>query len=132
MFTYDLNSNDDTIKKISWVRLAIGDTKEGEGVRYDLSNFDDDEILTFLEQAGGDVDMAAAFAMLSLANEYASKASSLQFGSLREDLDRRASDLRKMANTKLQHATQKRRYQLYEEEKRTSTGTVTVPLNVWG
>lgn len=69
-FTYDLSSTGDDLL-VSKVRLTIGDTTEGVGVKPDGNNFDDAEIQVALDDAGDDVNLAASFICQWLANSYA-------------------------------------------------------------
>jgi len=70
-FTYDLSSADTTTLLISRLRLEIGDTVEGAGVRPDDSNFTDVELQSLLTRASNDVERAAAYACGILATTWA-------------------------------------------------------------
>jgi hypothetical protein len=67
-FSYDLGTH------VGQVRLALGDTMYGSGVRPDGTNLDDSEIECFLTQEGDDVDMATARACEVLATMWAGQA----------------------------------------------------------
>lgn len=66
-FTYDLGSANAGLLNISKVRLEIGDTVSGVGVRPDGSNLSNEEIQTWLTAEGDDVMLAAARACDALA-----------------------------------------------------------------
>lgn len=59
-FTYDLGSANADLLNISKVRLEIGDTVSGVGVRPDGSNLSNEEIQHWLTEESGDVMLAAA------------------------------------------------------------------------
>lgn len=79
-FTYD-HAVDPTTAKI---RLLIGDSRRDAGPRPDGSNFSNEEIAVFLEQEGGHAMRAAAAALETLANEWASYAGELRTGPVDE------------------------------------------------
>jgi hypothetical protein len=78
-FTYDLTTN------VGQVRLALGDTVSGSGVRPDGSNFTDAEIQYFLTQEADSVAGATAAACAALAVAW-SNVANLTVGPRREDL----------------------------------------------
>ena len=67
-FTYDITT------ACGQVRLALGDTTSGSGVRPDGSNFSDAEIAYFLAQEEQSVDGATARACEVLATQWATQA----------------------------------------------------------
>lgn len=67
-FTYDLTMD------AGKLRLEIGDSTEGTGVRPDGTNFEDDEIAYILDQEGGSLGRAVARACEMLATLWASAA----------------------------------------------------------
>lgn len=67
-FTYDLAEN------VGKLRLALGDTTSGSGVKPDGANFSDEELEYILEQEGDSVDMATARACEMLATHWANQA----------------------------------------------------------
>lgn len=77
-FTYDLTES------VGQVRLALGDTTSGAGVRPDGSNFGDDEIQLFVDQENS-VDLAVARACDVLATQWTTVAN-LTVGPRREEL----------------------------------------------
>jgi hypothetical protein len=64
-FTYDLSTN------VGMVRIALGDSTEGSGVRPDGTNLSDEELTHFLTLEGNDVDRATARACEVLATQWA-------------------------------------------------------------
>lgn len=54
-FTYSLASSDDATVRIAKVRLELGDTAYGLGVKPDNSNFSDEEIAVWLEEESNHV-----------------------------------------------------------------------------
>lgn len=78
-FTYDLTTN------IGKLRLALGDTTDGAGVRPDGANLEDEELDAFLALEGDNVDLATARACEVLATQWANVAD-LQVGPRRESL----------------------------------------------
>lgn len=68
--TYNLDESGQKLL-ISQVRLEIGDTVEGQGVRSDGSNFLDAEILHFLGRANDNYLLASAYACEALSREWA-------------------------------------------------------------
>jgi hypothetical protein len=83
-FTYDLTT------AIGKVRLALGDTTDGTGPRPDGSNFEDEELDTFLVLEDDDVELATARALEVLATQWASRAD-LQVGPRKESLSQIAA-----------------------------------------
>lgn len=83
-FTYDLTTD------IGKVRLALGDTTDGSGPRPDGSNFEDEELDTFLVLEDDDVELATARALEVLAIQWASRAD-LQVGPRKESLSQIAA-----------------------------------------
>jgi|WetSurMetagenome_2_1015567.scaffolds.fasta_scaffold20352_3 hypothetical protein len=77
-FSYDLTES------VGQVRLALGDTTSGAGVRPDGSNFSDDEIQYFVDQENN-LDLAVARACDVLATQWTTVAD-LQVGPRREAL----------------------------------------------
>lgn len=84
-FTYDLSSSATTDLNISKVRLELGDTIAGAGVRTDGSNLSDEEIQVWLTAEGSSVMLAAARACEMLARDWA-RVASIQLGPRREAL----------------------------------------------
>lgn len=91
-FTYDLTTD------IGKVRLALGDTSDGSGMRPDGANFEDEELDTFLVLEGDDVELATARALEVLANQWASRAD-LQVGPRKESLSQIATRYAELAKT---------------------------------
>ena len=77
-FSYDLTT------AVGQVRLALGDTTSGTGVRPDGSNFSDAEIAYFVAQESS-IELAVARACDALATQWATVAN-LAVGPRREDL----------------------------------------------
>lgn len=99
-FTYDLASADVDKLNISKVRLEIGDTVSGSGVRSSGANLTDEEIQVWLDSEEEEIMLAAARACEMLARDWA-KAASIQLGPRREQLsdvakawERQAEELR--------------------------------------
>lgn len=71
-FTYSLSDANETNKLISKVRLEIGDTQEGLGVRpnRNQSNFTDEEIQYWLTEEDNDPMLASARACDALASAW--------------------------------------------------------------
>lgn len=67
-FTYDLAT------EVGRLRLALGDTADGAGVKPDGSNFSDEELAYFLAVEGNVVDLATARACEALATAWANVA----------------------------------------------------------
>ena len=90
-FTYDLGSSDAAIVTISEVRLELGDTSSGAGVRPDGSNFSDEELQYFIDQADGDVEGAVGRACSSLAKQWTVVAN-ITVGPRKEELGKVAGE----------------------------------------
>lgn len=71
-FTYDLGSALLEVQDISKIRLLIGDTIVDEGPKPTGHNFEDEELLAFLDEEEDDTGKAAALAIETLANMWAS------------------------------------------------------------
>jgi hypothetical protein len=69
--TYDITQTGGTIASISQVRLELGDTVDGSGVKPDGTNFTDVEITYFYATEGNSVRGAAARAAEALARAWA-------------------------------------------------------------
>lgn len=80
-FTYDENLP--TAK--DWVRLYIGDTVTGQGVRPDDRNFSDEEVNAILTEQGGDKSKATAVLLGVLSTEW-SKVADITVGARHESL----------------------------------------------
>lgn len=98
MFTYNLST------PLGKLRLNIGDTvnaskEPGAGVRYGGINFTDEELTAVLTEAKENIIKATSDALLILASEYSSKATTIQFGSVREEMELVASELRRQSTT---------------------------------
>jgi hypothetical protein len=85
-FTYDLASSDATLLLISKVRLEIGDTIVGLGVRPNGSNLTDEEISLWLTEESDVVLLAAARACDALARAWANYVNTTA-GKLKEELN---------------------------------------------
>lgn len=85
-FTYNLADTDATIVLISKVRLEIGDTAEGSGVRPDGSNLSDEEITYWLTEETDVFLLAAARACDALSRAWANYVNTTA-GKLKEELD---------------------------------------------
>lgn len=83
-FTYNLASADPDIVNISRVRLEIGDTVSGSGVRPSNANLTDEEIGVWLAQASDNVYVAAAMACNALSRHW-STMTNLSVGSRSEN-----------------------------------------------
>ena len=70
-FSYDLADADETIVLISKVRLEIGDTVSGVGVKPDGSNISDEEITVWLDDEDNSVMKVVARACDALARMWA-------------------------------------------------------------
>lgn len=95
-FTYDLST------QVGQIRLEIGDTQQGGGVRPNGSNYADEEIAHFLAEEAGHTGRATARACEALARDWARTAGSQRLGPrsherLQADaFDRQAQALRKI------------------------------------
>jgi hypothetical protein len=78
-FTYDLTETDDLLL-ISKVRLELGDTISGSGVRPVNVNFSDEEIQIWLDEESDDIQAVVGRAAQALANMWASAAVSETVG----------------------------------------------------
>lgn len=93
-FTYDLTTD------IGQIRLEIGDTEEGQGVKPDGSNFSDEELQVILDREGG-VMAAVAGVCEVLATQYARLVDTSvgprreALGSIAQQYAARAAQLRK-------------------------------------
>lgn len=85
-FTYDLASADATKVLISKVRLEIGDSVEGAGVRPDGRNLSDEEISYWLTEESDVFLLAAARACDALSRAWANYVNTTA-GKLKEELD---------------------------------------------
>ncbi len=85
-FTYDLANVDTTLLLISKVRLEIGDTVEGAGVRPDGRNLSDAEISFWLTEESEVYLLAAARACDAMSRAWANYVD-ITAGKLRENLD---------------------------------------------
>jgi hypothetical protein len=83
-FSYDLTATGDTLN-IAKVRLELGDTTSGVGVRPDGTNFTNEELQIFLDREGDDVMRATAAACEALARAW-SVVANITVGPRREDL----------------------------------------------
>lgn len=70
-FTYDLSSVDEDLLAISTVRLELGDTVSGTGVRPNGTNLTDEEISMWLDAEGSVVMRGVARACEALARMWA-------------------------------------------------------------
>lgn len=70
-FTYNLASTDGDTLNIAKVRLELGDTTSGSGVRPDGSNLGDEEIAVWLDREADDVMRATAAACEALSRQWA-------------------------------------------------------------
>ena len=99
-FTYNLGSSDNAIARIAAVRLELGDTVYGTGVKPDGSNFTDAEITYWLTQENDDVNGAVYRACSSLAKQWTNVANETvgprktEFGKVAGEWATRAKDLR--------------------------------------
>ena len=84
-FTYNLSSVDANLLNVSRVRLELGDTELGAGVRPDGSNLQDEEILIWLEEEDNDIQQAVGRACAALANAWTT-VGSITVGPRREEL----------------------------------------------
>ena len=73
-FTYNLASSDPATLNVSLVRLELGDTTDGSGVRPDNSNLTDEELAVWLAREEDDVLRAAAAACEALSRMWANAA----------------------------------------------------------
>lgn len=80
-FTYDLTAADADLLLISKVRLELGDTVSGSGVRPGGLNLSDEEISSWLNEEVDNIQSVAGRAALALANVWASASVSETVGS---------------------------------------------------
>jgi hypothetical protein len=73
-FTYNISATVATTLLVAKVRLEIGDSSLGAGVRPDRTNFTDEEIAIWLAETSNDYHLAAARAFEVLAGVWASAA----------------------------------------------------------
>jgi len=88
-FSYVLDSSNADNQAVAAVRLRIGDTNPCDGVRVDGSNIEDEEILHFLERAGGNEDSAVLAIIDMLAMSW-SRAVDITVGPRKEALSQAA------------------------------------------
>lgn len=99
-FTYDLTATGDTLL-IAKVRLEIGDTVSGNGVRPSNENLLDEEIQIWLDEESDKVLLAAARACFALARMWSNVASisegphSEQLGKISESWQARGEQIAK-------------------------------------
>lgn len=98
-FHYDIESVDPVVLAISQVRLQLGDTDEGRGVRANGRNIQDAELQTILDGNSSDVLRAVGAACEMLSRDWSRVASisvgprSQQFGLVAEQWAKRAAEL---------------------------------------
>lgn len=97
-FTYLLTSTDEVLLAISKVRLEIGDTVSGIGVRPDNSNLTDAEITVWLEDEDSHVMRTAARACEALARMW-SPVANVTTGPRKEEYGTIAANWAKQAKT---------------------------------
>ncbi|HSW63421.1 MAG TPA: hypothetical protein VLH56_08935 [Dissulfurispiraceae bacterium] len=101
--TYNLANADPQIVLISLVRLEIGDTTLGAGVRPDGSNLSDEEISVWLQREGDDILRSTAAACEALSRQWANMANITlgprkeELGKISDNYARRAEQLRERA-----------------------------------
>lgn len=99
-FTYNLASATASIVLISKVRLEIGDTVSGTGIRPDGTNLSDEEIAVWLDQEDDDVMLAAARACDAMSRAWSVVANETvgprktEFGKVSGEYEKRAESLR--------------------------------------
>lgn len=99
-FTYSLASADATIAALSQVRLELGDTTAGQGVRANNANLSDEELTVMLERESSNVMRTVAAACEMLSRDWSRVASttigprSQQFGAVAGEYAKRAATLR--------------------------------------
>ncbi|HSV86946.1 MAG TPA: hypothetical protein VLH85_10250 [Levilinea sp.] len=102
-FTYDLANGNSQIVLISLVRLEIGDTTLGAGVRPDGSNLSDEEIGIWLAREGDDILRSTAAACEALSRQWANVANITlgprkeELGKVSDNYARRAEQLREQS-----------------------------------
>lgn len=102
-FNYDI-SGSGTALTVARVRLDIGDTTSGAGVRVDGGNFSDEEILDLYSQEGSSQPAASARACEVLAREWARKANTTA-GPLRKEYASVSASYRALAKDFRETAT---------------------------
>lgn len=85
MFTYNLQHSDPQIRRVSRVRLELGDETASAGVRPSGANLSDEEIGIWLAEEGDDPLRATAAACEALSRIWAT-AANIQVGQRKEDL----------------------------------------------
>lgn len=104
-FSYDLASADAQTVLISQVRLEIGDTVNGTGIKPDGSNLTDAEIGVWLSRTGDSVLGAAAAACQALSRMFAGRVDIENLGARRSNAQaakawaERAKELTQQAGT---------------------------------
>jgi len=96
-FTYNLESADPTTARISRVRLEIGDTTEGAGVRPEGTNLQDAEIAVWLSDAENVIAPTVGACCAALARMWA-VAADIQVGERSERLSQVAAAWAKRAS----------------------------------
>lgn len=103
-FTYTPGSSDETTKFRNRVRRLAGDTVNGNGPRFDGSNFSDEEIAEVIaETSATNAYLVAAELLTILASEYAALANvtvgprSEQYGDRAAEFRAQADELRSQA-----------------------------------
>jgi hypothetical protein len=84
-FTYNLTSSDDDILVISKIRLELGDTVEGSGIKPNGENFTDDELSFLYDQEDDSVGRAVAHACEILAKSWATHVTTERVGAITEN-----------------------------------------------
>lgn len=79
-FTYDLTEADADLLLISQVRLELGDTVSGSGVRPNNVNLSDEELWSWLESESYDIQRTVGRAAMALSNMWASAPTSKSAG----------------------------------------------------
>lgn len=97
-FTYDLANASAAIVLISTVRLELGDSVLGAGVRPNGSNFSDEEITVWLDAEESDPMRATARACEALSRAWATVAN-VAVGPRREELGKVSKDWSDRAET---------------------------------
>ena len=94
-FTYQISASG-TALAVARIRLDIGDTTSGEGVRVDGGNFSDEELLDLYGREGDSQPSASAKACEVLAVEWARKATETA-GPLRTEYSKVSASYRALA-----------------------------------
>ena len=95
-YTYDLSSTDTDLLAISMVRLELGDTVEGTGVRPDGTNLSDEEISVWLDAESNVVMRGVARACEALARLW-SPVTNVTIGPRKEEFGKVADQWAKQA-----------------------------------